>query len=124
MTTPHEDIVSQLWKIFDEREFERVRELLHDDFVCIWPQSKEKIVGADNFIALNANYPGEWSIDVVRLISSGDTVVSEIELTHKHEKVHAVSFFEFADDKIIKATEYWGDVYEAPDWRRQWTQPL
>ena len=31
----------------------------------------------------------------------------------------AISFFEFEGDKIIRATEYWADTYEAPKWQLQ-----
>lgn len=120
----NEQIVKKLWDIFNAREFAKVKPLLHDDFVCIWPQSKERIRGADNFIALNENYPGKWAIHVKRIVNAGDVVVSEVELTHEKDMVYAVSFFEIADGKILRITEYWGDTYAAPEWRSKWAEKM
>jgi ketosteroid isomerase-like protein len=120
----NEQIVKKLWDIINAREFARVKPLLHDDFVCIWPQSKERIRGADNFVALNENYPGKWAVHVKRVVSAGDLVVSEVELTDGKDVIFAVSFFEVLDGKIVKATEYWGDAYAAPAWRKQWVEKL
>jgi ketosteroid isomerase-like protein len=52
--------VEQLWQLFDARDFEAAGALLHDDFVCEWPQSRERIRGRENYVAINQNYPGTW----------------------------------------------------------------
>lgn len=52
----------QLWHNFNEQNWEAARRLLLDDFEAIWPQSREKIIGADNFISLNREYPGKGNI--------------------------------------------------------------
>ena len=62
----NKDVVQKLWAIFNRREFSEVRPLLDEDFQCIWPQSKELIRGADNFIALS-----KWLIFVPSL---GNTI--------------------------------------------------
>jgi predicted SnoaL-like aldol condensation-catalyzing enzyme len=118
----NEDIARELWSTFNARKFYQVKPLLHDDFVCIWPQSREIIRGANNFMALNENYPGKWSIKVIRTISTGDIVISEIELKFEEQIIYAVSFFEIKDGKILRLTEYWGDSYEAPEWRSKWVE--
>ena len=58
----NEDVVRGLWQAFDHLEFDQAHELLHDDFVCEWPQSRERIRGADNYITVNRQYPGMWRI--------------------------------------------------------------
>jgi len=118
----NEQTVREFWKIFDSRKFAEVKPLLIDDFVCVWPQSNEVIKGADNLIALNKNYPGEWKIDCKRVISSENNAVSEIELMCDGKKVYATSFFEIKDGKISKMTEYWSDPYDAPKWREKWVE--
>jgi hypothetical protein len=118
----NEDIVTELWTIFDARNYSQVKPLLHDDFVCIWPQSREIIRGANDFIELNENYPGMWSIKVIRTINTGNTVISEIELKFEEQIIYAVSFFEIEAGKILRVTEYWGDSYEAPQWRSKWVE--
>lgn len=116
------DIVMRLWDMFNKRDFSEVRPLLDENFVCEWPQSKELIRGADNFIALNENYPGEWKIECKRIICNGNEAVSEVLLTCGEQIVYATSFFEIENDKIVKMTEYWGEPYDAPEWRKRWVE--
>lgn len=99
-------------------------DLLHDDFVCEWLQSRERIGGRDNFIAINTHYPGQWRIKIVRLVDAGDELVTEIVVTDGQKTDRAVSFFQFKDDKIYQIREYWPEPYAAPDWRQQWVESM
>lgn len=119
-----ENIVKNLWQIFHRREFHEVKPLLAENFMCLWPQSNELIRGADNFIAINENYPGRWAIECKRIVGDGNNVVSEVKLTCKGQTVYATSFFEFKNCKIARMTEYWSEPYEAPNWRKQWTERI
>lgn len=125
----NEDVVRALWTAFDVRDFERAASLLHPDFICDWPQSNERIRGVTNFIAVNKFYPGQWQIKVVRVVSSGAEVVTEVEVTltppaGEARLDHAVSFFTLHDSKIAHVREYWPEPYPAPDWRAQWVEIL
>ena len=117
-------VVERLWQLFDARDFEAAGALLHDDFTCEWPQSRERIRGRENYIALNQNYPGTWSIAIRRLIAEGDQVASEVVMTYGEEVVQAVSFFELRDGKIIRQVDYWPEPYPAPAGRAQWVEPM
>ena len=86
-----EDAVRALWRLFDEGRFDAVRPLLADDFSADWPQTRERIAGPDNFIALNAAYPGRWRCHLRHLHGLGDTVISEVEIGDGRATVHAVS---------------------------------
>ena len=117
-------VVERLWQLFDARDFEAAGELLHDDFVCEWPQSRERIRGRENCVAINQNYPGTWSIAIRRLIAEGDQVASEVVLTYAEQVVQAVSFFELRDGKIVRQVDYWPEPYPAPAGRAQWVEPM
>jgi ketosteroid isomerase-like protein len=117
-------VVVQLWQQFDAGNFE-VGELLHDDFVCEWPQSRERMVGRANYIAVNAHYPRRVRIEIQRAVAEGSMVVTEIAARDVADPTlidRAVSFFELRDGKIAHLTEYWPDPYEAPGWRSQWVE--
>ena len=116
------EIVEALWSAFDALDFDVAGELLHDDFVCEWPQSQERIVGRVNFVAVNKHYPGEWRIEIVKLVTSGPEVVTETLLRYGDQTARAVSFFELRDGKIARLREFWPDPYEAPDWRAPWVE--
>ena len=117
-------VVVQLWQQFDAGNFD-VGALLHDDFVCEWPQSRERIVGRENYIAVNAHYPRRVRIEIQWAVAEGNVVVTEIVARDVADPTlidRAVSFFELRDGKIAHLTEYWPDPYEAPAWRSQWVE--
>ena len=115
-------VVRNLWKAFDDLNFDAAGELLHQDYVGYWPQTGERIRGRENFVTVNKHYPGQWQVTILKLIATGDQVVSEVKLTHQDEIVYAISFFELRDGKILKETDYWPEPYDPPTWRLQWTE--
>jgi ketosteroid isomerase-like protein len=117
-------VVQALWAAFDRFEFVAASPLLHDDFVFELPQSGERIRGRDNFIAMNAHYPGQWRIRIQRAVAQGDQVVTQCEVSDGATTVHAVSFFTVRDGQISHIWEYWPDPMEAQAWRAQWVERL
>lgn len=121
------DTVLRLWRHFDAGHFDAAVELLDDEFVCEWPQSRERIRGRENCIAVNAHYPGRWRIAVKRLVVSGDAVATEVFMTNEEDPAQhatAVSFFELRDGRILRQIDYWPEPYDAPAWRAQWVERM
>jgi len=120
----------ELWHSIGAREWEKARALLTDDFEAFWPQSKEQIVGGDNYIEINRRYPGEHKIEVHNMMAEYDQWDLEFAVTiqvyieskmpdGKEMKLYAISFFALESEGLIKsATEYWADTYEPPQWRK------
>lgn len=117
-------LIIELWQRMGRLDFASAGELLHDDYVCEWPQSNERIRGRENFVALNSNYPGHWSTEVKRVIVQSDQVASEVALTWENQTVVVVSFYEIRDGKIYHEVDYWPEPYAAPDWRAQWVERM
>jgi hypothetical protein len=117
-------LIIELWQRMGRFDFAGTGELLHDDYVCEWPQSNERIRGRENFIALNANYPGRWAAEIKRVIVQGDHAASEVALTWGNQTVMVVSFYEIRDDKIFREIDYWPEPSAAPDWRAQWIERM
>ena len=115
-------LVRDLWERFEARDFAGAAELLCEDFVCEWPQSRERIRGRDHFIAVNAHYPGDWHIRVVRVIAEGNQVASEVHVSLDGRTDVAASFFELKDGKLWRLTEYWPESYPAQAWRERWVE--
>lgn len=112
--------VQALWDRIQARDWAGVGELIAEDLVVEWPVSRERIVGRDNFIRVNAEYPEGWSIRVLRVIADGDTVVSEVEVPHESLGVfRSVSLWTLRDTLIVAAREYWTQLGAdpAPEWR-------
>jgi predicted SnoaL-like aldol condensation-catalyzing enzyme len=117
-------LVVELWQRLGRFDFAGAGELLHDAYVCEWPQSQERIRGRANFVALNSNYPGRWAAEVQRVIAQGDQAASEVKLTWEEQSVVVVSFYNIRDGKIYHEIDYWPEPYAAPEWRAQWVEPL
>lgn len=122
-----EKLVRRLWKNLAELRWEHAESLLDKKFVALWPQSRERMRGPQNFIAVNRNYPGKHDIKVNKVTSHGDQVISEVFIRsvlpgNKRLKLFAVSFFTVHNDKIASAREYWSDTYPAPSWRKKWVE--
>jgi ketosteroid isomerase-like protein len=119
------EVVRELWSRIQARDWDAAGALLAEDVVVEWPQTRERIRGRANVIAVNRNYPEGWTIRVLRVLQDGDTAVSEVAVDHvDHGTFHAASFFEVRDRQVVGGTEYWVDppTEEPPAWRSEWVE--
>lgn len=114
------------WQAMQSNNFTKAAEWLSEDFECHWQQSNERIVGRENFIAVNTAYPsaGRWQFTVNRLVSEGDCVVTDVDITDGETVAKAITFHHVKNGSIYRQIEYWIDNYDAPDWRNQWVEKL
>ena len=115
-------LVASYWRLMDATDFAGAAELLADEYTCDWPQSRERIRGRENFVAVNAHYPGRWHIALRRLVATADRAATEVVMTSGDEILTAVSFFEVHNGKIMRETDYWPEPYDAPAWRAAWVE--
>lgn len=121
-----EDTVRLFWQLMASNDFDRVRRVLAPGFVLEWPQSNERIRGADNFVRMNSEYPahGRWRFTVNRVVASATEVVTQVSITDGRQSAEAVSFFEVADGLVTRLVEYWPEPYVPPADRAHLTEPL
>ena len=107
-------------------DFTSVAAVLGEDFVLEWPQSKERIRGADRFAQMNSEYVayGPWQFSILRLIGSESEAVSEVAITDGKQNAKAISFFTIAAGKITRLVEYWPEPYPAPTNRAHLVEPM
>ena len=120
-------VIEELWGRTQARDWAGVAELVAPEAVIEWPVSAERIVGPANYVAVNREYPEGWQIRVLRIVASGDQVVSEVEVPHAELGVFRVaSFFTVADGQITRGTEYWTSLGadESPPWRAAYAEPM
>lgn len=116
----------ELWRRMGAGDLDGARALLHDDYVQEWPQSGERIEGADDAMAINRNFPGGLpSMRINRVQSAGELATLEVELTYSDGSVYqGVSIMEVRDGKVAKETDYFAQPFEAPQWRAQWVSRI
>lgn len=120
-------VVRQLWEHMEARNWSGLGELLAADAVVEWPASGERIVGRDNYVSINAEYPEGWSIRVLRIVAEGEQAVSEVQVPHESMGVYQVaSFWTVRDGRIVAGREYWSErgADPSPAWRANWVEPL
>lgn len=107
-------------------DFHSVKVVLSDDFLLEWPQSRERIRGADNFVSMNVAYPanGTWAFVVNRLVASDDEAVSDTSVTDGVLKARAISFFTIENGLISKIVEFWPEPYDPPFDRSEYVEHL
>lgn len=119
-------IVREFWRLMGTNDFSSVKAVLADGFVMEWPQSRERIRGAENFARMNAEYPtqGSWRFRINRLVAGGDEVVTQVSVTDGAQRAEPVSFFEVHSGKITRLVEYWPEPYEPPASRAHLTESI
>ena len=119
-------IIERFWATMQTNDFKAVGELLHDDYTLEWPQSRERIRGHANFVAINENYPaqGRWEFMVQRIIAEGNEVVSDVDVTDGVITGRVITFSTIQDGKILHQTEFWPDPFEPAAWRAQWVERI
>jgi hypothetical protein len=117
-------VAERLWEALNEQNVDATEELYHEDCVIEWPQSGERIVGRDNILAINRNYPGLPKATLRNNLAAGDWVIAEVTLDYGGDLFNAVSIYEIRDGKIVKETDYFASPFEAPEWRSQWVEKM
>ena len=120
----NKQILENFWATMETNDFHAASQLLHDDYALDWPQSGERILGRENFAAINTNYPaeGKWHFEINHIVAEGDVVVTDVSVTEGKITGRAITFSTIRDGKIWKQVEFWPDPFEAPAWRAQWVQ--
>jgi len=111
MTTVHH----AYWAACEARDWTAFGALLADDVVYELPQTRERIRGRDAYVRFNAEYPGDWHVEVVRAIAEGSHAVTWTRFLVNDGEQPAVCFFELDDRGLIaRITDFWPEPYEPP----------
>ena len=102
-------------------------EIRHEDYTMEMPQSGERIRGRENMRAFQEAFPTPPSIRVRRvLVGGGLWVLEGINDYGGGQVFNVVAIIELRDGKWWRDTRYYGEPFEAPEWRAPWverTQP-
>lgn len=114
------DLVLAYVTALEERDWDRLSELLAADVVYEVPQSRERVTGRAAVVRFNREYPGEWHLRARE--AYGDASGGAIHLGWTGAPGEAESgaavFLRFdADGLIAQITDYWPDPYEPPPGR-------
>jgi hypothetical protein len=113
------------WHASEVGDANAEHDIYDDDAISDYPQSGERILGQSNLQALRSHHPGKPSSFKVRgILGNGNLWIREYTITYHERLAYTVSIMEFRNGKVVHETQYFGDPFEAPAWRRQWVQQI
>ena len=97
-------------------DFASVAAVLAPEFVLEWPQSRERIRGAERFARMNREYParGPWRFTIECVVGNDAEAVSDVAVTDGTQQGRAISFFTIAHGRIARIVEFWPEPFAAP----------
>jgi hypothetical protein len=119
------NLLERFWRGHEAGDPDALAAELHNEVVVSWPQSGEHIHGKGNMDAINRALPGGHPTgELIEMRAIGDVGILEMKLDYGGETVYVVEILELKDDKVHRATEYFADPFDAPDWRAQWVEKV
>ncbi len=133
----HERVMRGMSEIISQHDWDRLPEILHEDAVFEYPQSREVFRGLANIRAQFENYPNmdpgtselaevigdetyalTPSYTVIRVEGSGLKGTAVIRIRYPDASYWwAINLFELRDGRIARSRSYFAPDFEAPDWR-------
>ena len=84
------------------------------------PQSGERITGAMSCIRVHKSYPGgPPNYRVNRITGAGEVWTAELLSDYGTERWFALSVIELCGTRIARMTDYFGQAFQAPEWRKE-----
>ena len=120
------DTAREFWRLMSSNDFSSVSTVLAPDFVLDWPQTNERIRGAQRFAEMNQTYPahGPWTFTIHRLFGAGSEAVSDVTVSDGVQTARALSFFTVVQGKVTHLVEFWPEPYAAPANRAHLIEPI
>jgi hypothetical protein len=111
------------WAASAAGDLDAEHSIYHENAICDYPQSGERILGRRNLQALRGHHPGKPAgFNVRRIVGAGDLWITEYTIMYQGRLAFTVSIMEFEGEKVIRETQYFADPFEAPAWRAQWVE--
>ena len=96
------------------RDWTAFGDLLHEDVLYEVPQTRERVRGRAAYLEFNTTFPGDWTLEAVRVIADSLRGCAEINFRVSNQVMPAIAFFEFKDGLIARITDYRPDSCEPP----------
>jgi SnoaL-like domain len=117
MRTAHETIVA-FWAAAEARDWAAFGALLAPDVSYEVPQTRERVRGREAYVRFNAEFPGDWHVELVRAVGEGRHGASWIRFLEGGKEDTGISFFDLDEAGLIAGVhDFWPEPYEPPPGR-------
>lgn len=126
MNSTAAEIAREFWRLMATNDFHSVTAVLAPDFVLEWPQSGERIRGAERFARMNQEYPahGPWQFTTHRLFGTDSEAVSDVTVTDGVQSARALSFFTVGQGRVTRIAEFWPEAFAGRANRSHLVEPM
>jgi predicted ester cyclase len=107
--------IETYWAAAEARDWPRFGATLAADVVYRLPQTRELVRGRESYVRFNAEYPGDWHVEIERLIAEPDQAVSWTRFVVDGREQTGLTFFRLDHSgAIAEITDFWPEPYAAP----------
>ncbi len=108
------ELISRYYQSLNAKDWAGFRATLSPDVVYEVPQTRERVRGLEAYIDFNTTYPGDWTLEVVRIIADETGASGQIRFLVDGQELTGISFFEIEDGLITHILDFWPEPYEPP----------
>jgi hypothetical protein len=110
--------VEEHWRASELGDSDAEHAIYAEDAILDYPQSGERFRGRTTIAQQRGGHPADRHFSLLRTLGCGDLMVSECIITYDNKPSYSVSIMEFAHGQVVHETQYFGDPFRAPAWRR------
>ncbi|MFC0601882.1 nuclear transport factor 2 family protein [Streptomyces palmae] len=108
-------MVESYWATAQARDWTAFADTLAVDVSYELPQTRERVLGREAVVRFNVEYPGEWSVEVERIVADDRQAVSWVRVTVGEEEEQGIGFFTAGPDgRIQSIVDFWPEAYQPP----------
>ncbi len=116
--------IEEHWRASERGDVEAEHAVYALDAILDYPQSGERFRGRATISRQRGGHPANRHFTVLRISGGGNLWVSECVITYDGAPSYSVSIMEFADERVVHETQYFGDPFQAPAWRAALAEPM
>ncbi|MDR3687263.1 MAG: hypothetical protein P4L93_09940 [Coriobacteriia bacterium] len=141
------ELMTRWLKMIQTGNFSDAAEVLDENVVAEWPQSRERVRGLKNMIAIMTNYPGGslgTHMESARITENSEEhylmtpMFTMVKTEGSGNKANGAVLTRYPDGsdwyivmtaetrggKIVRNDAYFAPVYDAPKWRAKWVERM
>lgn len=113
------DVVRAFYARMEARDWAGVDALLADGVVYEMPQTRERITGRDAYLDFCRAYPGDWHLQVHRVVAGADGEVAVwVRALDQGRPVDNLAFLTLDGQGLVtRFADFWPEPYEPPSHR-------
>ncbi len=105
------ELVRALYERYQARDWTGAAALLHPEAQLRMPATDEYLLGRQQVLAFQRNYPEPWGeLRVLRAASDSAVAVAEIEIVRDADVFRCAAFWTTYEDTLLSGVEYWVTV--------------